>query len=104
MHNHYPMHLVAEVPKRGADRTTAVTAEALSERVRRPDWVDWLRAEAIKELDGLINFRDDDWRVSLPGLIKGDIRGVYSVLYEPFAEFDLDEPYGAPPETRYFET
>jgi microsomal dipeptidase-like Zn-dependent dipeptidase len=102
MHNHYPMHLVAKVPKRGDGRTTAVTAEALSERVKRPDWVERLRAEAIEELDGLINFRDDDWRVSLPGLIEGDVRGVYSVLYEPFAEFDLDEPYGAPPETGYF--
>jgi microsomal dipeptidase-like Zn-dependent dipeptidase len=102
MHNHYPMHLVAKVPKRGEERTTAVTAEALSERVKRPDWVERLRAEAIEELDGLINFRDDDWRVTLPGLIEGDVRGVYSVLYEPFAEFDLDEPYGAPPETGYF--
>lgn len=103
MHNHYPMHLVAKAPKRGSEGTTAVTAEALRERVKRPDWVERLRAEAIEELDGLINFRDDEWRVSLPGLIEGDVRGVYSVLYEPFAEFDLDEPYGAPPETGYFD-
>ncbi len=103
MHCHYPMHLVAEAPRRGGKRTTAVTAELLRERVGRPDWVEWVRAEAIKELDGLINYRDDDWRVTLPGLIEGGVRGVYSVLYEPFAEFDLDEPYGAPPETRYFE-
>ena len=67
LHNHYPMHLVAEAPKRGDERTTAVTAEALSERIKRPDWVEHLRAEAIEELDGLINFRDDDWRVTLPG-------------------------------------
>jgi microsomal dipeptidase-like Zn-dependent dipeptidase len=103
MHCHYPMHLVAEAPKRGDDWTTAVAAESLRERVGRPDWVERLRAEAIEELDGLINFRDDRWRVDLPGLLKGDVRGVYSVLYEPFAEFDLDEPYGAPPETGYFD-
>jgi microsomal dipeptidase-like Zn-dependent dipeptidase len=104
MHCHYPMHLVAEAPKRGDHRTTAVVAEAAKERFQRPDWVDWLRAEAIKVLDGQINYRDDEWRVDLPGLEKGHVRAVYSVLYEPFAEFDLDEPYGAPPETGYFET
>jgi microsomal dipeptidase-like Zn-dependent dipeptidase len=102
MHCHYPMHLVAEAPKRDSGWTTAVAAEALRERVKRPDWVERLRAEAIEELDGLINFRDEEWRVSLTGLIEGDVRGVYSVLYEPFAEFDLDEPYGARPERGYF--
>jgi len=86
MHCHYPMHLVAEAPKRDGGWTTAVAAEAMRERVKRPDWVERLRAEAIEELDGLINFRDDEWRVSLPGLIEGDVRGVFSVLYEPFAE------------------
>jgi microsomal dipeptidase-like Zn-dependent dipeptidase len=102
MHCHYPMHLVAEAPKRDGGWTTAVAAEAMRERVKRPDWVERLRAEAIEELDGLINFRDDEWRVSLPGLIEGDVRGVFSVLYEPFAEFDLDEPYAARPERGYF--
>jgi membrane dipeptidase len=103
MHCHYPMHLVAEAPKRGEGWTTAVAAEALRERAKRPDWIERLRAGAIEELDGLINFRPDEWRVSLEKLIEGDVRGVYSVLYEPFAEFDLDEPYGAPPEHGYFD-
>ena len=40
--------------------------------------------------------------MDLPKLRDGDVRAVFSVLYEPFAEFDLDEPYGAPPETSYF--
>jgi microsomal dipeptidase-like Zn-dependent dipeptidase len=102
MHCHYPMHLVAEAPKRGRDRTTAVAAGALRESAGRPEWLERLRAEAIAELDGLINFRSDEWRVSLDKLIEGDVRGVYSVLYEPFAEYDLDEPYGAPPEDSYF--
>jgi microsomal dipeptidase-like Zn-dependent dipeptidase len=102
MHCHYPMHLVAEAPKRAGEWTTAVAAEALRERSDRPGLINSLRAEAIKELDGLINFRPDRWRVDLDGLVKGDVRGVYSVLYEPFAEFDLDEPYGAPPERGYF--
>jgi microsomal dipeptidase-like Zn-dependent dipeptidase len=102
MHCHYPMHLVAEAPKRDGGWTTAVAAEALREKANRPGWIEDLRAEAIEELDGLINYRPDQWRVSLPRLIEGDVRGVYSVLYEPFAEFDLDEPYGARPERGYF--
>ena len=103
MHCHYPMHLVAAAPKRDGEWTTAVAAEALRERAARPDWIERLRAGAIEELDGLINFRPDQWRVSLDKLLEGDVRGVFSVLYEPFAEFDLDEPYGAPPERGYFD-
>jgi microsomal dipeptidase-like Zn-dependent dipeptidase len=102
MHCHYPMHLVAEAPKRDGGWTTAVAAEALRDKAGRPGWIEDLRAEAIEELDGLINYRPDQWRVSLPDLVKGDVGGVYSVLYEPFAEFDLDEPYGARPERGYF--
>jgi microsomal dipeptidase-like Zn-dependent dipeptidase len=103
MHCHYPMHLVAAAPKRDGEWTTAVAAEALRERAARPDWLERLRAGAIDELDGLINYRPDQWRVSLDKLLEGDVRGVFSVLYEPFAEFDLDEPYGAPPERGYFD-
>jgi microsomal dipeptidase-like Zn-dependent dipeptidase len=103
MHCHYPMHLVAAAPKRDGEWTTAVAAEALRERAARPDWLERLRAGAIEELDGLINFRPDQWRVSLDTLVEGDVRAVFSVLYEPFAEFDLDEPYGAPPERGYFD-
>lgn len=103
MHCHYPMHLVAEAPKRDGEWTTAVAAEALRDRARRSDLLEKLRAGVIEELDGLINFRPGEWRVSLDLLEQGDVRGVFSVLYEPFAEFDLDEPYGAPPERGYFD-
>jgi microsomal dipeptidase-like Zn-dependent dipeptidase len=103
MHCHYPMHLVAEAPKRDGEWTTAVAAEALRDRARRSDLLEKLRAGVIEELDGLINFRPGEWRVSLDKLEQGDVRGVFSVLYEPFAEFDLDEPYGAPPERGYFD-
>jgi microsomal dipeptidase-like Zn-dependent dipeptidase len=104
MHCHYPMHLVAEDPKRAGEWSAAVAAEAARDhtRHRRPELVEWLRAKAIEELDGLINFEPGQWRVDLPKLREGDVRAVFSVLYEPFAEFDLDEPYGAPPETGYF--
>ena len=43
-----------------------------------------------------LNYGDDRWRVSLDELTAGDVRAVFSVLYEPFAEFDLDQPPGAP--------
>ena len=50
------------------------------------------------------NYRDhaSGWRVDLDGLEKGQARLVLSVLYEPFAEIDLDELPGSDPEDGYF--
>jgi microsomal dipeptidase-like Zn-dependent dipeptidase len=102
MHCHYPMHLTAEAPGGPAPRQPMnLTAHAMTRR--RPGWLNALRAVAIKIAANFINFEDDRWRVSLDELGAGDVRAVFSVLYEPFAEFDLDEPYGAPPEDGYFE-
>jgi microsomal dipeptidase-like Zn-dependent dipeptidase len=104
MHCHYPMHLAAEDPKRPLPGSPNLTADAMSKIAsRRPGWVDNLRALSLKVAANFLNFRDDHWRVSLDELERGKVRAVFSVLYEPFAELDFDEPYGAPPEKSYFD-
>jgi microsomal dipeptidase-like Zn-dependent dipeptidase len=68
----------------------------------RPGWVNKLRTFALKTAANVVNYEDDRWRVSLEELERGDVRAVFSVLFDPGAEFDFDEPYGAPPEDTYF--
>jgi len=102
MHCHYPMHLAAEMPKEPWRETTDLTAEVMKKMPRRPEWVEKLRAGAVKVAANHINFGGDRWRVSLNELEGGDVRAVFSVLYEPFAELDLDQRYGAKPAESYF--
>jgi len=102
MHCHYPMHLVAQEADRLLPGTPNLTVAAMGRVSGRPGWVDKLRALAVKVAAGVLNYGDDRWRVSLDELARGDVRAVFSVLYEPFAEIDLDEPYGAAPEDAYF--
>jgi microsomal dipeptidase-like Zn-dependent dipeptidase len=63
-----------------------------------------LRAAVLALAARLLNFRhwDGDWRATLPLLEAGGVEVACSVLYRPFSEMDLDEPYGAPPESAYF--
>jgi microsomal dipeptidase-like Zn-dependent dipeptidase len=107
MHCHYPMHLLVDgAGREGADRERFpdppmnVTARALARyhHGRRG----WLRSLVIRIAANWFNYRDDHWRVSLAELERGGVGAVYSVLYEPFAEFDLEQPYGAPPQPTYF--
>lgn len=102
MHCHYPMHLVAREPKRGEPGDPRLTLEAMGTAPRRADWLERLRAGAIRVAANLLNYGEDRWRVSLEELERGEVQAVFSVLYEPFAEFDLDEPPGSPPEGGYF--
>jgi microsomal dipeptidase-like Zn-dependent dipeptidase len=85
MHCHYPMHVVA-----GAAPPPL------------PGCLDEVRADLLTFLAERIN-HDDDWRVSFDELIAADVRAVFSVLYEPFAEFDLDRLPGTEPESGYFD-
>lgn len=96
LHCHYPMHLLAEEPDPTLERMVAIR--------RRPRWLNKLRAAVIAFAARLINYRrySDHWRVDLEGLEKSEVRIVCSVLYQPFAEIDLDQPPGAPPEPGYF--
>ena len=95
MHCHYPMHLLAEEPDPRLERMV---------KIRRPYWVNKVRAAVLALAARLLNYRryHDHWRVDLEGLEKSDVRVVFSVLYQPFAEMDFDEPPGAPPEAGYF--
>jgi microsomal dipeptidase-like Zn-dependent dipeptidase len=103
MHCHYPMHLAAQAPKEPWRESSNLTGEVMTKQPRRPEWLEKLRAGALRVAANHLNFGDDRWRVSLNELEGGDVRAVFSVLYEPFAELDLDEPYGAMPEEGYFE-
>jgi microsomal dipeptidase-like Zn-dependent dipeptidase len=102
MHCHYPMRLVAEDPRRPAPgKPTRLTLDRMEGASQRPRWVNWLRARTVKYASRHINYADG-WRVSLEELEKGDVRAVYSVLYEPFAEIDLGNRYGSPPQDSYY--
>ena len=105
MHCHYPMRLAAEVPRRRrpqAPNLSAEELEAAANREGRPGWVEELRADAVRLAARFLNF-EDGWRVSLDELERGDVRAVFSVLFEPFAELDFDRLYGAAPEDDYFD-
>jgi microsomal dipeptidase-like Zn-dependent dipeptidase len=102
MHCHYPMHVAARDPKRPLPGTPNLTLAAMTKASHRPGWVEKLRATALRIAANQFNYGDDRWRVSLEELTKGEVGAVFSVLYEPFAEFGLDEPAGAPPERGYF--
>lgn len=102
MHCHYPMHLLARDPGLRLRGSRDPATKVLSKVSGRPGWVNKLRAFALKTAANFINYEDDRWRVSLEELERGDVRAVFSVLYEPGAEFDLDKSYGAAPEDTYF--
>ena len=63
-----------------------------------------LRAAVLAIAARLFNFRDWDgtWRVTPQLLEQGEVSIACSVLYRPFSEMDLDEPYGSPPESAYY--
>jgi microsomal dipeptidase-like Zn-dependent dipeptidase len=97
LHVHFPMRLLGgvEAPR---DVVKGMT------RVRgREDGK--LRAAVLAIAARLFNFRhwDATWRVTPQLLEQGEVSVACSVLYRPFSELDLDEPYGAPPESAYYE-
>jgi microsomal dipeptidase-like Zn-dependent dipeptidase len=64
-----------------------------------------LRAAVLAIAARLFNARDWDsgWRVTAEQLEAGGVTVVCSALYRPFSEMDLDEPFGAPPESAYYD-
>lgn len=97
LHVHYPMHLLGgvESPRDVAEQMLAVRAREAGK----------LRAAVLNVAARLCNFRhwNGDWHVSVPLLQQGGVKVACSVLYRPFSELDLDEPYGAPPESAYYD-
>ena len=70
--------------------------------MRAPRATGKLRAAVLALAARLFNFRhwDATWRVTPQLLERGGVSVACSVLYRPFSELDLDEPYGAPPRER----
>ena len=98
LHAHYPMHVVADV-----DPGTAV---GLMTRARpRPRLSDRLRALILRVAMRLGSDKDywSGHRISVPYMREGGVGLVLSVLYRPFAEMDLGQPYAAPPVPAYFD-
>ena len=96
LHIHFPMRLLG-----GVEAPRDVVKEMLRVR-RREDGK--LRAAVLALAARLFNFRhwDTTWRVTPELLEQGGVSVACSVLYRPFSEMDLDEPYGAPPESAYY--
>jgi microsomal dipeptidase-like Zn-dependent dipeptidase len=92
------MHLL------GDDASPTATYDRMVSVRRRPRWLDRLRAVVFRIAARHFNYRDEasGWRVTFDGLEQGRVGVVLSVLYEPFAEIDLDEPPASDPEEGYF--
>ncbi|HWM11594.1 MAG TPA: membrane dipeptidase [Solirubrobacteraceae bacterium] len=97
LHGHFPMHVLRDV----GPRTTLERMLRVSGRSRLADKA---RALLLKVLARFIS--DRDWwsgpRISVPYLRQGGVGVVFSVLYRPFEEMDLDRSYTAPPASEYF--
>ena len=120
LHCHYPMHLpeAASEPDRSvrgrpfAEMTPFHADPPLPRRLRiRAAWVDRLRAWLLKRAAEKINYAghgggtqdgEPEWRVSLERLRRGNVRFVFSVLYQPFAELDFGKWPEGRPEDGYF--
>jgi microsomal dipeptidase-like Zn-dependent dipeptidase len=96
LHVHFPMRLLGgvEAPRDVVKGMTRVLGREAGR----------LRAAVLAIAARLFNFRhwDASWRVTPQLLAQGKVSVACSVLYRPFSELDLDEPYGAPPESAYY--
>ena len=120
LHCHYPMHLpeAASEPDRSIRGVPFAGMESFDpdpspmRRLRmRAAWVDRLRAWLLKRAAEKINYPghgtgaqpgEPEWRVSLKRLRRGNVRFVFSVLYQPFAELDFGKWPEGRPEDGYF--
>jgi microsomal dipeptidase-like Zn-dependent dipeptidase len=94
LHAHYPLHLLAD--EGGALRWMTRSGQV---RLR-----DRLRAFVLRIANWIGNYdKPDDPAVTVPNLRSGNVMVVLSVLYAPFDEMDLSQPYGAPPTKAYVE-
>jgi len=96
LHIHFPMRLLG-----GVEAPRDVVAKMVKVSGREDGK---LRAAVLAIAARLFNFRhwDATWRVTPELLERGGVSIACSVLYRPFSEMDLDEPFGAPPESAYY--
>ncbi len=97
LHAHYAMHLVP-----GAKGTVAVASTAKGRSRLR----DRIRARLVGFASRFANYQsyESGPRVTVESLRKGGVGVVYSVLYSPFDEFDLERSYGSPPQPAYLDS
>jgi microsomal dipeptidase-like Zn-dependent dipeptidase len=95
LHAHYAMHLL---PEADGDPLELLTTAKGRGRLR-----DRLRARLVGLASRFANYRsfESGPRVTVPLMREGGVGVALSVLYSFFDEFDLDQPYGAPPEAGY---
>lgn len=100
LHSHYPMHLLEEWAAGQDDIGPARTIDRVRE-VERPNK---FRAWLLRLLSTRINRQTPTAspRVTVERLKSGDFGLVFSVIYSPFAEIDLDRPFQADPDDSYF--
>src|SRR5215207_4703559 len=94
LHAHFPMHLLTP---RQANTHAAVVAPWPGSA--------W-RGVVLQLLSRMFNYQGPGGApaVTVELLRQGEVGAVFSVLAEPLDEIDLDEPYGAPPRSRYVES
>ena len=92
MHAHFPMHLLTDDEQRTHERV---------ERWWRQRW----EGEVVDLISHFANYqgRGDSPSVTEQLMRTGDVGVALSVLYQPFDEMDLMQPYGAPPRPGYFQ-
>jgi membrane dipeptidase len=96
LHAHYPMHVIA------GDREATLRQMT---RVRGRSGVRTKVQSALLAIASrLFNYPSlaAGPRVTVDFLAAGGVRVALSVLFSPFDELDVDEPYGAAPEAGYF--
>jgi microsomal dipeptidase-like Zn-dependent dipeptidase len=90
LHAHFPMHLLPDSRQRTHDTLRAWTRRRWQARI-----VDLISRVANYQGPG------DEPSVTEPLMRQGEVGVVLSVLYAPFDEMDLEEPYGAKPRPSY---
>ena len=96
LHAHYPMHVLGDVtPKTAYDEIRKIRGRSgLTERAKAS--IVWVASLFFNDRDV-----SSGYRISPAKLRAGDIGVALSVLYEPFDEANLGQPYASPPEPGY---
>jgi microsomal dipeptidase-like Zn-dependent dipeptidase len=94
LHSHYPMHLLADQPD---------TLELLLSG-ERASLGDRLRALVLRLANKLMNYPGSGTEpaVTVDNLRASPVKVALSMLFAPFDEMDLEQPYGAAPRAEYF--
>jgi microsomal dipeptidase-like Zn-dependent dipeptidase len=91
MHAHFPMHLLVAQQQRTHERA-------------RTWWRQRWQGRIVDLISRFANYQGPGDKPSVTEKLMraGNVGVVLSVLYQPFDEMDLTQPYGAPPRESYF--